>query len=181
MRRIPSVFAGAFCGTGLIAAGLWNLAWLEVNNSGKLMREMVGETRALGGWYLYYAGIADKLEGRQIPAPNPDYLVYPRREPVGVVASLELTAALLLEARAGARRRLHDRDQALRALAGGNTRARVSRRRGGILRGGGQCRHLAEARGRRPSRRPLRGDPGGSASLIASYVYALWAIGGNAM
>jgi len=29
-----------------------------------------------------------ELEGRQIPAPNPDYLVYTRREPVGVVAAI---------------------------------------------------------------------------------------------
>jgi acyl-CoA reductase-like NAD-dependent aldehyde dehydrogenase len=42
----------------------------------------------LGGWYHYYAGLADKLEGRQIPAPNPNYLVYTRREPVGVVAAI---------------------------------------------------------------------------------------------
>src|SRR6201999_3724827 len=38
--------------------------------------------------YQYYAGLADKLEGRQIPAPNPNYLVYTRREPVGVVAAI---------------------------------------------------------------------------------------------
>ena len=64
------------------------LAELEVNDSGKLLREMLGQARALGGWYLYYAGIADKLEGRQIPTPNPDYLVYTRREPLGVVAAI---------------------------------------------------------------------------------------------
>jgi acyl-CoA reductase-like NAD-dependent aldehyde dehydrogenase len=65
-----------------------HLAALEVNDSGKLYREMVGQTRALGSWYDYFAGLADKLEGRQIPAPNPDYLVYTRREPVGVVAAI---------------------------------------------------------------------------------------------
>ncbi|HUA03996.1 MAG TPA: aldehyde dehydrogenase family protein [Solirubrobacteraceae bacterium] len=72
----------------LIAENEERLAELEVNDSGKLLREMLGQTRALGGWYLYYAGIADKLEGRQIPTPNPDYLVYTRREPVGVVAAI---------------------------------------------------------------------------------------------
>ena len=72
----------------LISDNAERLAELEVNDSGKLLREMLGQTRALGGWYLYYAGIADKLEGRQIPAPNPDYLVYTRREPVGVVAAI---------------------------------------------------------------------------------------------
>jgi acyl-CoA reductase-like NAD-dependent aldehyde dehydrogenase len=72
----------------LIAENAERLAELEVNDSGKLLREMLGQTQALGGWYLYYAGIADKLEGRQIPAPNPNFLVYTRREPVGVVAAI---------------------------------------------------------------------------------------------
>ena len=72
----------------LITGNAERLAELEVNDSGKLLREMLGQTRALGGWYLYYAGIADKLEGRQIPTPNPDYLVYTLREPVGVVAAI---------------------------------------------------------------------------------------------
>ena len=73
---------------GLITANAERLAQLEVNDSGKLYREMIGQAQALGGWYEYYAGIADKLEGRQIPTPNPDYLVYTRREPVGVVAAI---------------------------------------------------------------------------------------------
>ena len=72
----------------LISDNAERLAQLEVNDSGKLLREMLGQTRALGGWYQYYAGLADKLEGRQIPTPNPDYLVYTRREPVGVVAAI---------------------------------------------------------------------------------------------
>ena len=72
----------------LIDAGAERLATLEVNDSGKLFREMIGQLRGLGGWYRYFAGLADKLEGRQIPAPNPDYLVYTRREPVGVVGAI---------------------------------------------------------------------------------------------
>jgi acyl-CoA reductase-like NAD-dependent aldehyde dehydrogenase len=72
----------------LVAANADRLARLEVNDSGKLYREMIGQLNALGGWYLYFAGLADKIEGRQIPAPNPDYLVYTRREPVGVVAAI---------------------------------------------------------------------------------------------
>ncbi|GAB3149584.1 aldehyde dehydrogenase [Amycolatopsis sp. NPDC004378] len=72
----------------LIAANAERLARLEVNDSGKLYREMIGQLTGLGGWYHYFAGLADKIEGRQIPAPNPDYLVYTRREPVGVVAAI---------------------------------------------------------------------------------------------
>ncbi|HEX5400748.1 MAG TPA: aldehyde dehydrogenase family protein [Pseudonocardiaceae bacterium] len=72
----------------LIAANAERLARLEVNDSGKLYREMIGQCNGLGSWYQYYAGIADKIEGRQIPAPNPNYLVYTRREPIGVVAAI---------------------------------------------------------------------------------------------
>ena len=72
----------------LIGEHAERLARLEVNDSGKLYREMIGQLTGLGGWYHYFAGLADKIEGRQIPAPNPDYLVYTRREPVGVVAAI---------------------------------------------------------------------------------------------
>jgi acyl-CoA reductase-like NAD-dependent aldehyde dehydrogenase len=72
----------------LIGENAERLARLEVNDSGKLYREMLGQLQGLGGWYHYYAGLADKIEGRQIPSPNPNYLVYTRREPVGVVAAI---------------------------------------------------------------------------------------------
>jgi aldehyde dehydrogenase (NAD+) len=72
----------------VVAANAERLARLEVNDSGKLYREMIGQLNGLGGWYQYFAGLADKIEGRQIPAPNPGYLVYTRREPVGVVAAI---------------------------------------------------------------------------------------------
>lgn len=72
----------------LITENAERLARLEVNDSGKLYREMLGQLQGLGGWYHYYAGIAASIEGRQIPAPNPNYLVYTRREPVGVVAAI---------------------------------------------------------------------------------------------
>jgi aldehyde dehydrogenase (NAD+) len=72
----------------LISENAETLARLEVSDSGKLYREMIGQLNGLGSWYHYYAGLADKLEGRQIPAPSPDYLVYTRREPVGVVAAI---------------------------------------------------------------------------------------------
>jgi aldehyde dehydrogenase (NAD+) len=72
----------------LISDHAQQLARLEVNDSGKLYREMIGQLNVLGTWYHYYAGLADKLEGRQIPAPNSNYLVYTRREPAGVVAAI---------------------------------------------------------------------------------------------
>src|ERR1700759_3871812 len=72
----------------LISLNAERLGRLEVNDSGKLYREMIGQLGGLGGCSQYYAGLADKLEGRQIPSPNPNYLVYTRREPVGVVAAI---------------------------------------------------------------------------------------------
>ncbi|MDT7676341.1 MAG: (Z)-2-((N-methylformamido)methylene)-5-hydroxybutyrolactone dehydrogenase [Pseudonocardiales bacterium] len=72
----------------LVTQNAERLARLEVNDSGKLYREMIGQLNALGGWYHYYAGLADKIEGRQIPSPNPNYLVYTRREPEGVVGAI---------------------------------------------------------------------------------------------
>jgi len=65
------------------------LARLEVNDSGKLLREMLGQLQVLGNWYSYYAGLADKLEGRTVPAAAPQtYFGYTVREPVGVVGAI---------------------------------------------------------------------------------------------
>lgn len=72
----------------LIADDAERLARLEVRDSGKLYREMIGQLRALPQWYLYFSGLADKLEGRAIPSDRPNFLVYTRREPVGVVAAI---------------------------------------------------------------------------------------------
>jgi len=72
----------------LIADDAERLVHLEVRDSGKLDREMTGQMRSLPEWYYYYAGLADKIEGRQIPTSKPNFLVYTRREPVGVVAAI---------------------------------------------------------------------------------------------
>ncbi|ALE85788.1 aldehyde dehydrogenase [Pseudonocardia sp. HH130629-09] len=72
----------------LITENAEALARTEVSDSGKLYREMIGQLGGLGGWYQYYAGIAPTIEGRQIPTPNPNYLVYTRKVPVGVVAAI---------------------------------------------------------------------------------------------
>jgi aldehyde dehydrogenase (NAD+) len=71
-----------------IEANAEQLAQLEVRDSGKLLREMLGQLTGLPQWYYYFAGLADKLEGRTVPAVNPNYFGYTRREPVGVVAAI---------------------------------------------------------------------------------------------
>lgn len=75
------------CGDA-IAANAERLAMLEVRDSGKLLREMLGQLKALPQWYYYFSGLADKLEGRTVPAANPAYFAYTRREPVGVVGCI---------------------------------------------------------------------------------------------
>ncbi|WP_409329870.1 aldehyde dehydrogenase [Trujillonella humicola] len=75
------------CATALEAAAD-RLALLEVRDSGKLLREMRGQARALPQWFFYFAGLADKLEGRTIPPLNPNYFGYTQRVPVGVVGAI---------------------------------------------------------------------------------------------
>ena len=66
-----------------------HLALLEVRDSGKLLREMLGQLNALGNWYTYFSGLADKLEGKTVPALAPqNYFQYTVREPVGVVGAI---------------------------------------------------------------------------------------------
>lgn len=65
-----------------------DLAVLESRDNGKLLRETSGQTAALPEWLRYFAGVADKLQGEVIPAQNPDFLIYTRHEPVGVVGAI---------------------------------------------------------------------------------------------
>lgn len=75
------------CGDA-ITANADRLARLEVNDSGKLLREMLGQLRSLPQWYYYFSGLADKLEGRTVPQSNANYFAYTLREPVGVVGAI---------------------------------------------------------------------------------------------
>ena len=72
----------------LIARDAEKLAEMETRDNGKLLREMSGQMAYLPEWYRYYGGLADKLQGAVIPTDKPNYLVYTRHEPVGVVACI---------------------------------------------------------------------------------------------
>jgi len=72
----------------LITENAERLATLEVRDSGKLYREMIGQMGALPQWYYYFSGIADKLEGRSIPSDKKNFIAYTTLEPVGVVAAI---------------------------------------------------------------------------------------------
>jgi acyl-CoA reductase-like NAD-dependent aldehyde dehydrogenase len=75
------------CGDAILA-NAERLARLEVNDSGKLMREMLGQLQGLPQWYWYFSGLADKLEGRTVPPVNRNYFGYTTREPVGVIGAI---------------------------------------------------------------------------------------------
>ncbi|UBH04608.1 aldehyde dehydrogenase [Leucobacter sp. Psy1] len=64
------------------------LAMLESLDNGKLLREMRGQMATLPEYYYYYAGLADKVQGSQIPASNLAILNYTQREPLGVVGAI---------------------------------------------------------------------------------------------
>ena len=69
-----------------IAANARAIAEIEVRDNGKLMREMHAQLQALPDWLVYFAGLADKIEGRTIPLDRTSVLNYTQREPLGVVA-----------------------------------------------------------------------------------------------
>lgn len=64
------------------------LARIETRDNGKIIRETTGQAKSLQGFLDYFAGMADKLMGTQIPAPAPNFLIYTERVPIGVVAAI---------------------------------------------------------------------------------------------
>ncbi|HEX2743126.1 MAG TPA: aldehyde dehydrogenase [Streptosporangiaceae bacterium] len=72
----------------VIAESADDLAIAETRDNGKLLREMDGQVRGLPAWFDYYAGLADKIDGRVVDTGRGDFFGYVSREPVGVVASV---------------------------------------------------------------------------------------------
>lgn len=64
------------------------LAEIETNDTGKIIRETSSQIAYVAEYYRYYAGIADKIEGSNIPVDKPDMQVWLDRQPVGVVAAI---------------------------------------------------------------------------------------------
>lgn len=62
-------------------------AELETRDSGKPLQLSRKETLGAARYFEYYAGIADKLHGEQIPL-GPDYIDFTIREPLGVSAQI---------------------------------------------------------------------------------------------
>lgn len=64
------------------------LGQAETNDSGKLLAETASQTKYVGDYYRYYAGLADKIEGAVLPIDKPDMHVFTQRMPIGVVAAI---------------------------------------------------------------------------------------------
>ena len=64
------------------------LAAIETRDNGKIIRETSVQAKSLQSYYDFFAGLADKIAGEQIPSPSPNFLVYTERVPVGVVGAI---------------------------------------------------------------------------------------------
>lgn len=60
---------------------------VEVRDSGKPLTHARATVDGCVNYFLYHAGLADKIEGRHLPL-GPDYLGYTVREPLGVTAHI---------------------------------------------------------------------------------------------
>ena len=63
------------------------MARIETLDSGKPLREAIGDMETSATYFEYYAGFADKLQGDSIPL-GPDYISFTLHEPVGVTAHI---------------------------------------------------------------------------------------------
>jgi aldehyde dehydrogenase (NAD+)/betaine-aldehyde dehydrogenase len=63
-------------------------AEIETRDTGKIIRETAGQAAYMAGFYHYYGGLADKLEGSTLPIDKPDMMALTVREPIGVVAGV---------------------------------------------------------------------------------------------
>ncbi|KAF1028296.1 MAG: NAD/NADP-dependent betaine aldehyde dehydrogenase [Acinetobacter bereziniae] len=72
----------------LIERSAPELALYETQDTGKIIRETSSQIAYVAEYYRYYAGVADKLEGRYLPIDKPDMQAWTIREPVGVVAAI---------------------------------------------------------------------------------------------
>lgn len=70
----------------LIAENAELLADTEVIDNGKLKAEMYGQMQYLPQWYYYFGGLADKVEGANVPIDKPGFFNFTQYEPLGVVA-----------------------------------------------------------------------------------------------
>jgi acyl-CoA reductase-like NAD-dependent aldehyde dehydrogenase len=71
----------------LIRRDATELALLESLDNGQTLKDTTADMGASANWFAYYAGLADKLEGANVPS-RPDWHAYTTRVPVGVVGAI---------------------------------------------------------------------------------------------
>ncbi|YAF95561.1 MAG: aldehyde dehydrogenase family protein [Nodularia sp. CChRGM 3473] len=71
----------------LIEQNIDELAQLETLDNGKPLQDSFQDLKLVIACYRYYAGWADKVQGKTIPINGP-YFCYTRHEPVGVVGQI---------------------------------------------------------------------------------------------
>lgn len=72
----------------LIEGNAEKLGIAETKDSGKLLAETTSQTKYVGDYYRYFAGLADKIEGAVLPIDKPDMHVFTSRKPIGVVVAI---------------------------------------------------------------------------------------------
>ncbi|MHA7179624.1 aldehyde dehydrogenase [Arthrobacter sp. MDB2-24] len=72
----------------LVAENADALARMESEDNGKLLREMRGQLTSLPEYLYYYAGLADKVQGSQVPTNSVSMFNYTQREALGVVGAI---------------------------------------------------------------------------------------------
>lgn len=72
----------------LLAVEADSLAELETTDNGKLLAEMRAQLHYAPKWIHYFAGLADKIEGRVLPTDKPGFFNFTREEPLGVIAAI---------------------------------------------------------------------------------------------
>ena len=72
----------------LLANEADRLAEIETTDNGKLLSEMRAQLHYAPKWFHYFAGLADKIEGRVLPSDRPGFFNFTREEPLGVVAAI---------------------------------------------------------------------------------------------
>ena len=69
----------------LIVRDAARIAEIEQRDNGKLSAEVEAQTRYVGEYFHYYAGLADKIESRVLPTDKKGVFAYTKYEPKGVI------------------------------------------------------------------------------------------------
>jgi acyl-CoA reductase-like NAD-dependent aldehyde dehydrogenase len=65
-----------------------HLAEIESRDNGKLFGDVLNQVKYMSKYFIYYGGLADKLQGHVVPIDRPKVFNYIRYEPMGVVVAI---------------------------------------------------------------------------------------------